>query len=156
MAQETLEAAVPDGEAIRYSAPRRRADGAVGITDERLLLVDDNTTSVEFEAIEEVAVRDVDWFVAVLSAALVVIGLFAGPGRPLAGAGLVAAGVVSLVLVARKRGQVTVTVRGRAKPLQFHLASAEEFLGRLDTRLDRYEQRLAAAADAETRDGEER
>jgi hypothetical protein len=142
--RERLEAAVPDGEALRYGAERRRSPGAVGFTDERLLVVDQETTSVEFEAIEEVAARDVDWFVAVLSVATVGVGLVAGLDRPLVGVGLVAAGVVSLVLTYRKRGQVTVSVRGRGKPLQFYLSSTDEFLDRLETRLDRYEERLAA------------
>lgn len=143
MADERLQAAVPDGEGLRYTADRRRSPGTVGVTDDRLLVVDGETTSVEFESIEEVSARHVDWFLAVLGVVIVAVGLLAGIDDPLVGVGLVAAGVISLAVTYRKRGQVTVSVRGRGKPLQFHVESTDEFLDRLEDRLDRYERRLA-------------
>lgn len=143
MSQERLEAAVPAGEALRYTAARRR-EGAVGITDERLLLADDEVTSVELGRIDEVTARQVDWFVAVLSVALLGVGLLAGMDDPLVGVAFVAAGVVSLYVVYRKRGKVTVTVRDRGKPLEFYVHSTDEFIDRLGTQLDEYEARLAA------------
>ncbi len=141
MADDRLQSAVPDGEALRYSADLR-GGGAVGVTDERLLVVDGDARSVAFESIEEVTARQVDWFVAVLSVALVGVGVVTAASNPLLGVAFVAAGVASLVLVYRKRGKVLVEVDGRGKPLAFHVDSTDEFLDRLGERLDRYERRL--------------
>jgi hypothetical protein len=144
MEDQRLRRAVPDGEALRYTVERRRSDGAVGVTDERLLVVDEEVTSVHLERIEEVAARDVDWFVAVTSAALVVVGVLAGADNALGGMALVAAGVASLVLVYWKRGKVTVSVEGRGKPVEFYVDATDEFVARLGDRMDAYERRLAA------------
>jgi len=149
MASERLESAVPDGEALRYTASLR-GGGAVGLTDERLLIADDEVTSVEFASVRGVTGREVDWFVAVLSVALVGIGLLSGvEDGPLVGAAFVAAGVASVLLVYRKRGKVTVNVHGRGKPLAFHVDSTDEFLDHMGELLDRYEARMDAEADAE-------
>lgn len=141
MAQDRLRSAVPAGEALRYTADCR-GEGAVGITDERLLLAEDEVTSVELESIDEVTARQVDWFLAVLSVALVGVGVLAGRDNPLLGVGFVAFALLSLVVVYRKRGKVSVSVDGRAKPLVFHLPATEEFLERLGEQLDEVEERL--------------
>lgn len=146
MAHDRLQAAVPDGEALRYRTALR-GGGAVGITDERLLVVDGDPVSVELTAIDEVTAREVDWFVAVLSAALAGIGVVTAGSNLLLGVAFVAAGIGSLVLVYRKRGKVIVEVDGRGKPLSFHVAATDEFLDRLGERLDRYEQRLRAESE---------
>lgn len=141
MSRDRLESTVPDGEALRYTADLR-GGGAVGLTDERLLIVDGEASSVEFESVGGVSARQVDWFVAVMSVALAGVGIMAGLENPLVGIAFVAAGIASLVLVYRKRGKVTVNVRGRSKPLEFRVESTDEFLDRMGERLDRYEERL--------------
>lgn len=148
MGHEELAESVPEGEALRYVADCR-GGGSVGVTDERLLVADGDPTSVELGTIEEVTVRDVDYFVGSLSVALLGIGILAAENSLLVGGLFLAAGVASLVLVYRKRGKVMVDVRNRAKPLVFYLDDHDEFLDRLDDRLDSYEARLWAEAGGE-------
>jgi hypothetical protein len=145
MGSDRLQAAVPDGEALRYTATTRD-DGAVGLTDDRLLLFDgdDTVTSVEYDTIDEVTAEDLDWFLAVLSVGLVGFGLFSFDRSALLAAGFALAGIGSLYLVYRNRGEVNVGVHDRAKPLSFHLDEPETFLSRLESRLDDYEARLHA------------
>lgn len=142
MASDRLDSAVPAGETLRYRVARR-GGGAVGFTDERLLVVDGEVTSVSFGNVDEVTARSVDWFVAVLSVALVGVGVLAAEGTPLVGAGFAVAGLVSLAVVYRKRGRVACAVHGRDKPLVFRLDDTEEFLDRLEVRLEDYKGRLA-------------
>jgi hypothetical protein len=152
MGSDRLQAAVPDGEALRYTASSR-GGGAVGLTDDRLLFFDgdESVTSVEYDTIDEVTAEELDWFLAVLSAGLAGFGLLSlGRSLPV-GAGFTLAGLGSLYLVYRNRGEVNVSVHDRAKPLSFHLDDPETFLSRLESRLDDYEARLHAehAADPE-------
>lgn len=148
MAHDRLQSILPEGEALRYTAELRDG-GVVGFTDERLLVVDDDPVSVEFEHVGGVSAMQIDWFVAVLSVALIGVAVPAGLENPLVGVGFATAGAVSLVLVYRKRGRVQVNVDGRSKPVEFHVESTDEFLERLEPRLEAYEQRLQEEYEAE-------
>jgi len=141
MARDRLAAAVPDGEALRYETSGRFGR-AVGLTDDRLLLVDDETISVAYGDVDEVTAQDADWFVAVMSVGLVGFGVLSLPQNLPAGLVFLAAGLVSLALVYRKRGKVTVRVHTRPKPLSFYLKEPETFLSRLEPLLDEYERRI--------------
>lgn len=141
-----LEAAVPDGEALRYTATSRRGEGAVGLTDERLLLSTEGeeVVSASLTAVDEVTVQSFDWFLGVLSAGLVAFGI-ASLSRSLpAGVVFLLAGAASLWLTYRKRGRVTIRVDGRAKPLTVHLEDTDAFQDAFRGRVDAYEDRLAA------------
>lgn len=147
MAGDRLQDAVPDGEALRYTAtPRSRDD--VGLTDDRLLLTDPDgsVTSVGYDAIEEVTAEDYDWFLAVLSVGLVGFGVLSVDRNVLFAVAFALAGLGSLALVYRNRGKVQVDVRDRAKPLTFHLDEPEAFLAELEPLLADYEERLHAGA----------
>lgn len=150
MGHDRLSASVPEGEALRYTDDCR-GGGSVGVTDERLLVADgdDDVTSVELGSIDEVTVRDYDYFVGSMSVGLLAIGALAATDNPLVGVLFVAGGVASLVQVYRKRGKVMVDVANRAKPLVFYLDHHEAFLARLEDRLDDYEERLWEEADVE-------
>ena len=126
MSFERLQAAVPEGEALRYHAPLRNG-GTVGLTDKRLLVVDAAATSVELDSITEVSVQSFDWFLGILSVALFGFGLYSTRMHVLGGTAFAAAGLVSLYLTYRKRNEVFVQVTGRPKPLKLYLAEAEAF-----------------------------
>jgi hypothetical protein len=143
MVGDRLRDAVPDGEALRYSASPRSRD-AVGLTDDRLLLTerDGSVTSVEYASIEEVTAEDYDWFLGVLSVGLVAFGVLSFDRNLFLGGAFALAGLASLYRVYQNRGEVRVDVRDRAKPLTFHLDDAETFLSRLEPLLAEYESRL--------------
>lgn len=154
MGSQRLQAVVPDGEALRYTAMARSGE-SIGLTDDRLLVVDEESTSVEYGSIEEVTMQEVDWFVGFLSVALVGFGALSLQRNALAGGGFVLAGLVSGYLVYRKRGKVQVNVRNRPKPLSFYLDDPETFLTRLEERLDSYEQCLVEEHEAKEGEDEE-
>lgn len=143
MAVERLETRVPDGEALRYTESLRTDENAaVGFTDERLLVSrDDDVLSVGFEHVKEVTVADYDYFVAIMSVALVAFGVLSLDRNVLAALAFVGAGLGSLWLVYRKRGKTQVDVWNRAKPVVIYPESPNEFLEEFERRLDRYEQR---------------
>jgi hypothetical protein len=144
---QDLEAAVPDGEGLRYVDELRRR-GAVGLTDERMLLAgeDEEPTSVELTAIESVEFEDLDYFEGVLGVALVGFGVAsASRSVPLA-ALFVALGVASLYLTYRKRSQIRVNVHSRPKPLKLYPADGQELYDAFERALDDYQRRLDAQA----------
>ena len=126
MAFDQLEAAVPDGEALRYNVALRTG-GSVGLTDDRLLVVDEQVTSIELDTVVEVTVQSFDWFLGILSVVLVVIGFLATADSVLGGAAFVLVGLASLYRTYRNRGEVYVQVNRRAKPLKFYPVEVEAF-----------------------------
>jgi len=124
---ERLAGEVPAGEALRYHGALRHG-GRVGLTDERLLVVrDGETTSVRHESVVEVTVDDFDWFVGLLSVAIVGFGILSLDRNVVLGLGFAVAGVVFLYRTYRRRGSVTVRVQNRPKPLEFHPEELAEF-----------------------------
>lgn len=148
MDSERLQAAVPDGEALRYQAPLK-SGGVVGFTDERLLVARDEITNVDLESVHSVEFEDFDWFTGVLSAGLVAFGLYSTTRNVLAGLLFALAGVGSLYLSYRKRGKASVHVRGRAKPLVLYPEDGEAFYGVFEAAIANYQEKLDAAASAD-------
>lgn len=128
------------GEALRYEDDLRTG-GALGITDERLLVVNDHTISVPLENVKEVRFRSFDWFLALLSLALVLFGLVSTTRHLVGGALFVAAGVASLYLTYRKRGRVTVDLHTRGEPVTFHLEDIDGFREAMEARIHAFEAR---------------
>lgn len=143
MDDERLEGAVPDGEALRY-VDDLRPGGAVGFTDERLLVARDDGApdSVELRSVESVELEDLDWFEAVLGVALVGFGVAsAGRSAPLGGL-FVALGLGSLYLTYRKRDRARVHVHSRAKPMTLYPADGQGFYEAFGRALEDYRERL--------------
>ncbi|MFB6221687.1 MAG: hypothetical protein ABEH90_09660 [Halolamina sp.] len=112
---------------LHRQAPLRLSAGWVGFDDAALYLEEDGRrTRVAFENVTEVAYRDTDYFIAVLSLVLVGFGLWFVPRTP---AALLFSliGVASLYRLYRHRGEVVVRASGRAKPLTFHPEDGGEF-----------------------------
>ncbi|MBO4249590.1 hypothetical protein IL252_17455, partial [Halomicrobium sp. IBSBa] len=81
-----------------------RTGGTVVLGADRLV-VDrgDNPVVVDLDDIVEVSLQDVDWFLAVMSAALVGFGLLSLDRSVLLGGAFAVAGAASLALTYRKR-----------------------------------------------------
>lgn len=143
MTFDRLQSAVPAGEALRYHADLR-TDGAVGLTDDRLLVVDGETISVELDAIEEVTVETLDWFLVVLSVLLVGFGVYSTRLHLLGGVAFALFGLASCYWTYRNRNEALVRVRGRATPIKLYPAEIESFQAALERALDRRQAELDA------------
>lgn len=105
-----------------------RFGGWVGLTDEALLLArDDECVRVALDDVAQVTVEEYDYFLAVLSAILVGFGLWYARQHPTALL-FSLAGLASGYRVYRHRGEVTVHVRDRPRPIRFHPRDLDGFL----------------------------
>lgn len=126
------------------SFPLRRG-GRVALTGDSLLVAGDEDVRVRLSDVEEVTVESFDWFLGLMSAALVGFGVLTLDRSAIAGAAFVVVGVVSLYWTYRKRGKVTVSVHDRAKPVSFCLDDTETFLDSMGEALDEYVERVPDA-----------
>lgn len=107
--------------------PLRLANGWAGFDDDALYVErEGERTRVAFDDLSELAYRDVDYFVVVLSIVLVGFGLWFVQRNP-AALLFTLVGAASLVRLYRHRGELVIRVTGRAKPLTFHPADAPAF-----------------------------
>jgi hypothetical protein len=128
---------------LRYSGRLRRG-GSVGLTDERLLVVTDGTTtSVALGSVDSVDFADLDWTLATMSLLLFGFGAFSTTRNVLAGAGFAAAGIASLYLTYRKRDRALVRTHSRPKPLALYPEDAGEFYDAFGDALERLREREA-------------
>lgn len=136
-AYEDLTAAVPEGEGLRFHQALRRGGRIVGLTDDRLLVLDDEgRTSVSHDNVVEVTVQDVDWFLVILSVALVGWGVLTLQRNVLVGVVGVGLGGASLYRTYGRRGKVTVRVTNRPKPLVVYPENPDAFREALRPMLD--------------------
>ncbi len=126
------------GEALRFEGDLRRG-AVIGLTDERLLMIDDQITSIPYENVKEVRVESFDWFLGVMSAALVVFGLVSTLRRPLVGLGFAAAGVGSIWLTYRRRDRMIVDLHNRARPVTIYPEQVGTVMDALDDRIRAFE-----------------
>lgn len=143
MDDERLARIVPDGEALRY-VDDLRTGGAVGFTDERLLVApeDEEATSVALESVESVEFQDYDWFDAFLGLVLLAFGLASTTRSVPVGVLLVVLALGSLYLTYRKRWKASVSVHNRAKPLTLYPEDGQGFREAFERALDDYRERL--------------
>ncbi|WP_232685938.1 hypothetical protein [Halobacterium zhouii] len=105
-----------------------RGGGSLALTSERLYVdrSEEETVFVDFEDVVEVVHDEFDYFVGVMSAGLVAFGLFSTTRNVFGGLALAAAGAGSLYLTYRKRGELTVTVSNRPRPLTVYPENPED------------------------------
>ncbi len=121
-----LDAAVGDA-AVRERLRLRRG-GTVAVTDDELLVgVDDEVTRVALDEVAEVTYEEFDWFLGVLSVALVVWGLLSTRRSVPLGLAFAAFGAGSLYWTYRKRGKAKIRVVNRPKPLTVFPADSAAF-----------------------------
>ncbi|EMA32846.1 hypothetical protein [Haloarcula japonica] len=113
-----------------------RTGGTVVLGADRLV-VDrgDEPVVVELDDVVEVSLQDIDWFLAVMSAALIGFGLLSLDRSLLLGGAFAAAGAVSLALTYRKRYALRIQVTGRADPLRCFPADPQTLLAELEQAL---------------------
>ncbi|MFW6447927.1 MAG: hypothetical protein ACOC0X_00120 [Halobacteriota archaeon] len=141
---DPLRDALANGEALRYEAPLRRGT-TIGLTDDRLLLVDDQRTSIPYENVKEVRLESFDWFLGIMSLALVAFGLASTLRRPIVGLGFAVVGVVSLWFTYRRRNRVILDLHTRARPVTLYPDDPDELLEALEVRIDAFEARRGEA-----------
>lgn len=114
-----------------------RSGGWIGLGNDTLVVVRNRkkTVRIDLDNVAEVTAQDIDWFLAVLSVALVGVGLGATTRHALGGLAFAGIGVGSLYLTYRKRDRITVTVAGRSKPFRFYPVDAETTYAEMDNAL---------------------
>jgi hypothetical protein len=147
MTLDLLEAALDEGEALRHHS-LLRTGGTAGLTDDRLLVLDEERVSAELDAIEEVTVQTLDRFLVVLSVLLVGFGLYSTRMHVLGGVAFALVGLASCYWTYRNRNEVLVRVRGRANPLKLYPVETEPFRAALERALDRRQAKLDAEAES--------
>ena len=134
------EASGDGGDAPTRYRGRDRRGGALGVTDERLLVgaaeEGGDHLAVSLARVEEVTHRRVDWFLVLLGLAVVAFGLVSVPRNPVAGGAFALVGCVSLLVTWRRRDRVRVRVRGRPKPLTLYPAEPARVLSAVAAALD--------------------
>ncbi|EMA15986.1 hypothetical protein [Haloarcula amylolytica] len=113
-----------------------RTGGTVILGADRLV-VDrgDSPVVVDLDDVVEVSLQDIDWFLAVMSAALVGFGLLSLDRSVLLGGAFAVAGAVSLALTYRKRYALRIQVTGRTDPLRCFPAEPQTLLTELEQAL---------------------
>lgn len=123
---DAVESAVQDGETLRFHGVTRDG-GHVGVTDERLFVEQDELTAVPITDVESISVQSLDWFVAVLSVALVGFGVYSIPRNTFVALAFTGVGVASVLRTYRRRNEVLVRIRNRPKPLRFYPLDVDTF-----------------------------
>ncbi|WP_336337230.1 hypothetical protein [Haloarcula brevis] len=135
MGEDSHDAAEAPVRSERYAGSLRLGGRVVLGADRLVVDRGDGPVVVELDDVVEVSLQDVDWFLAVMSAALVGFGLLSFGRSVLLGGAFAVAGVVSLALTYRKRDALRIQVRGRAAPLRCFPAEPQTLLVELDAAL---------------------
>ncbi|NLV06079.1 hypothetical protein GOC83_08050 [Haloarcula rubripromontorii] len=113
-----------------------RPGGTIILGADRLVVDrDDEPVVVDLADVVEVSLQDIDWFLAVMSAALIGFGLLSLNRSVLLGGAFAVAGAVSLALTYRKRNALRIRVTGRADPLRCLPAEPQALLAELEAAL---------------------
>lgn len=101
---------------------RLRRGGVLAVSEDNIYVArdDEETIKISLDDVVEVQYDMFDWFLGVVSVAVVGYGLFSLTKNVLAGLGFTAVGLVSLLVTYRKRGKLEFRVSGRAKPLEVY------------------------------------
>lgn len=106
-----------DGGDVLESHTLRRGD-TLEITPETVVISQDGElVEIAFDRIVEVSLSSYDYFLTILSIALVAFGIMSLERNLLAGIAFTAVGIGSLYRTYNRRGQLKFRVQGRAKPL---------------------------------------
>jgi hypothetical protein len=99
-----------------------RGGGWIGYSDDAVFVVDgDDRVKVANEHVEQIALRTLEFDIAVMSLLLIGVGGWVALNRnPLVGAGFAALGVFSLYRTYRQRHELVIHVANEAKPLSVH------------------------------------
>lgn len=124
------------GERLYYRGRLRRND-EVGVTETRLLVkADDELTSVPYTNVDSINNESFDWFLSILSGALVVFGAYSLTMNPLIGAGFIVAGLWSIHRSYRHRNRVRIHTHSQPKPVEIFPEDVEELYAELEPAIE--------------------
>jgi hypothetical protein len=111
-----------------------RDGGWVGVTPERLAVVhrNEDPVYVDFDQVATIRVEPLDWFLVLMSIALVGFGLVSIPRNLLAGVGFCVAGGISLYVTYGRRDRVRITAEGTTDDLTIYPEDVEALKDALD------------------------
>ena len=124
------------GESLRYRADLRNG-GEVVLSDQRMFVTgEQQVTSIPFRNISEVTAEAFDWFIAIISGALVLFGLYSLDQHVLVAAAFVLVGLWSLLRTYRKRNLVRIHIHTQAKPIELFPEDVEGLYDQLEPAMD--------------------
>ncbi|MFY4812473.1 hypothetical protein [Haloarcula argentinensis] len=126
---------VPPIDTERYTGTLRTGGTVVLGADRLVVDRGDGPVVIDLDDVVEVSLQDIDWFLAVMSAALVGFGLLSFDRSVLLGGVFAVAGIVSLALTYRKRYALRIQVTGRTDPLRCFPAEPQALLTELEAAL---------------------
>lgn len=106
------------GERLHYRGGLRSGD-EIAVTDRRVLVRNDpETTSVPYTNVSEISNESFDWFLTILSLALVGFGLYSFSENAVVGAGIVLFALWSVHRTYRHRDRVRIHTHSQPKPVE--------------------------------------
>lgn len=107
---------------VEISRMALRTDGWIGYSDDAVFVVDDDDhIKIRIDAIESVALRTLEFDIAVMSLLLVAVGGWVVLNRnPLVGVSFGLVGVASLYRTYRQRHELVISVANEAKPVSVY------------------------------------
>jgi hypothetical protein len=124
------------GERLHYRGELRDG-GEIAVTEKRVLVRSDGSlTSIPYTNVSEVSTESLNWFLAVLSGALVLFGLYSIPANALLGGGFAAFGLWSLYRTYRHRDRVRIHTHSQPKPVEVFPANVDALYDELEPAID--------------------
>ncbi|MCU4925882.1 hypothetical protein OB905_07780 [Halobacteria archaeon AArc-dxtr1] len=106
------------GERLHYRGTLRKG-GEIAVTESRVLVhTDDEVTSVPYENVSEVATENLNWFLAIMSGALVLFGIYSMTENAFVGAFFAAFGLWSVYRIYRNRDRMRIHTHSQPKPVE--------------------------------------
>ncbi|UHQ98452.1 hypothetical protein HYG81_22970 (plasmid) [Natrinema zhouii] len=139
------------GERLHYRGGLRSGD-EIAVTDRRVLVRGaDETTSVPYTNVSEISNESFDWFLTILSLALVGFGLYSIGENAFIGIGMTLFGLWSVYRTYRHRDRVRIHTHSQAKPVEVFPEEVEALYDELEPAIEavRAEQERAERADDE-------
>lgn len=120
------------GERLHYRG-QLRFGGEVAVTDRRVLVDDDEeATSVRYTGITEITNEAFDWFLGLLSVALIGFGVLSIEQNVVVGVVFVVVGIWSVYRTYRHRNRVRIHTESRAKPVELFPEDVERLYAELE------------------------
>ncbi len=130
----------PD-ERVRYTG-ELRPDGAITVTDSRVLVAsNEETVSVPYTNVQEINNESFDWFLAVLSGALALFGVYSLTENPLLAVVFILGGLWSMRRTYRHRDRVRIHTHTQAKPIEVFPHDVDALYAALDPAIERVRAR---------------
>lgn len=124
------------GERLYYRGSLRHG-GEIAVTEKRVLVrSDDELTSVPYTNVSEVATESFNWFLAIISGALVLFGLYSIPENAILGAVFAATGLWSLYRSYRRRDRMRIHTHSQPKPVEVFPTDVEAVYDELEPAIE--------------------